>query len=158
MGEAAADRAAVADRDVPDVGSAVGEQRQPLAHAASRSARWRVIAPSTRRPSSADVRQLRDRVEVDEAVGRASRKFEQRHQALAAGQHLGVAAVRQSGERLVDVAGAWYSKGAGFLRGPPAVDGDDRPADVGGAVRREERRDFRDFLRLVRPSADFAPM
>ena len=54
----------------------------------------------------ADVGERRDPVQVDERGGPRQAEVQQRHQALAAGQHLGVAAVAaQRRERLVEARG-----------------------------------------------------
>ena len=68
-----------------------------------------------------DARQLVDLVDVDELCGAGQAHGEQRHEALAAGEHLGLVAVLgEERERLVErMRGAWYSNGAFFMPAPP---------------------------------------
>ena len=119
-------------------------------------------ADPQRAVAALDALQLGDAPDVDEVLEDRQAQREHRDQALAAGQHL--RAVAELGEQLRGVGGrarrvvlerrglhgAHLRSGSGELRGPPAVDRDDRAADVGGAVRREERRDLRDLFRLAR--------
>ena len=93
----------------------------------------RVPAPTTSEPLRRSIpRQLVDAADVDEVVEAGQPQVEHRHQALAAGEHLGV--VAEVGERgratSSTVVGAWYSNGAGFMDASP-VSG--RPATTSGS-------------------------
>jgi hypothetical protein len=105
VGEAAADRAAVADGGVPDPRERRREERGALAHE-------RVALGGTLTSERADVEpaavladglELGQPGEIDEGRRRREAQVEQRSEALAPGERLGVAPVaRQQRERLLE--------------------------------------------------------
>ena len=118
VGDRAADGAAVADLEVADHAASPGEQRHRL------DRRFVVLGlglaghrPDREGPVRAlDAAQLVDPVEVDDVLEAGEAQRQHRHEALAAGEHLGVVAVlgeqrRDVGDRL----GRVVLERAGFM-------------------------------------------
>src|SRR6266508_86182 len=149
VGEAAPDGPAGADRQVPHEGGRFGQERQPppydgreldgalAGHGAQ--ADYAVLFP--------DVRQARDRVQVDERGGPAQAEVEERHQALPPGQELGLAAVtREKRHRVLDGRGGVVVEGYRLHGCPRLLDwralwitSQSRVGDMGSSVIRTPR-------------------
>ena len=117
--DGAADRPARADRGVPDVPDRLREQRPVRARRARErsSVAWRPSRRSAaRRPLRRRTPSSRDPVDVDEPRRAREPQVEQRHQALAAGQHPRVLAEHGRPPPRPS-RGATYSNGAGFTGG-----------------------------------------
>ena len=115
VGEAAAQRAALADRVVADrprrPRPAAGSAGAPASESAT--ARWRASAPtSTNPPCSRMTCQLGDVVQVDQLRRLRQAHVHHRHQALAAGDDLGhVAMLGQQAQRVVERRGPVVAEG-----------------------------------------------
>ena len=119
----AADRAPVADLEVADQRRRLGEQRHGVRRpsASCSTSAWRVhgAAPCRVPFVPLDAPQLVDPVDVDEVLEPGEAQRQHRHEALTAGEHLGVVAVarRAAPTTSPSDSGAWYSNGAGFIGG-----------------------------------------
>ena len=104
VGEAAADGPARADREVAHERGRLGQEGQPLSDDGGELDRPLARhGPEPHVPVVlADVGEARDRVQVDEGRGPGHAEVHERHQALAAGQELGLASVaREQGNGLL---------------------------------------------------------
>ena len=106
MREAAADGSPVADRGMRDMGDRFRQQRRVRGDFGDfRRSTWRVSAPMRRVPSrDRNAAQLSEFADIDDQFRRNQAQIHRRHQALAAGQHLGPVPVR--GEQLQRVRNA----------------------------------------------------
>ena len=116
MGQAAADRPAVADLEVPDLGHRVGHERTALGDDARLLDGALACHAADGHPAvvDPDVGQAGHLVEVDQVGGPHEAKVQERHQTLPAGQDLRLVAVLgEQRQRLVEGRGrqvfeAWW--------------------------------------------------
>ena len=152
VGDRAADGAAVADLEVADERRGPGEQRRrPRPPRRTRSmVAWVVPAPIHSVPLRRSMRaQLVHPAQVDEVLEDGQAQGQHRHEALAAGEHLGgVAELGEQPDGLVDGRRARGSRTVPASRRPPAVRveqgedrrrGDRQAGDVDADARRRPR-------------------